>query len=46
MNDEIDITTSSDADNYIFASDGRKFDNSVSGSVDLQRYEDRLKRVK
>jgi hypothetical protein len=46
MNDDVETTTYSDADNYIIASDGKRFDNSVSGSVDLQRYEDRLRAVK
>jgi hypothetical protein len=46
MNDEVKVVSIDNRENYVFASDGAKFDNSVPGRVNLQRYEDRLKRVK
>ena len=32
-----------DADEYVYASDGREFDNSLSGRAALQRYEEKLR---
>jgi intein-encoded DNA endonuclease-like protein len=46
MNDETEVVSSEERANYVLASDGTKFDNSVPGRVNLQKYEDRLKRVK
>jgi hypothetical protein len=46
MNDDVETTTYSDADNYIIASDGTKFDNSVPGQIHLSEYEEEIRRVK
>jgi hypothetical protein len=46
MNDEVDVKDTEDYAEYVFASDGTRFDNSVPGRVNLQRYEEKLRRVK
>jgi DNA-binding transcriptional ArsR family regulator len=40
------VSTEPKRSNYVYASDGTRFDNSVPGRVDLQRYEEKLRRVK
>jgi hypothetical protein len=40
------VSTEPKRNNYVYASDGTRFDNSVPGRVDLQRYEEKMRRVK
>jgi hypothetical protein len=40
------VSTEPARSNYVYASDGSRFDNSIPGRVDLQRYEEKLRRVK
>lgn len=42
MNDEPEVAKPASS-NYVYASDGTRFDNSVPGRVNLKRYEERLR---
>ena len=45
MNDAVNESTEEEYAEYVYASDGKKFDNSVPGRVRLAKYEQQLERV-
>lgn len=46
MDEEVSKPAPASSNEYAYASDGTKFDNSVSGRIDLSEYEEELRRVK
>jgi hypothetical protein len=45
MNDAVNKSTEEEYAEYVYASDGKKFDNSIPGRVDLREYEEELRRA-
>jgi hypothetical protein len=46
MNDTSPVNYQEEYDDYVYASDGKKFDNSIPGRVQLAKYEAKIERVK
>ena len=46
MNDGSSVNSQEEYAEYVYASDGKKFDNSIPGRVDLREYEEELRRIK
>jgi hypothetical protein len=46
MNDTSPVNYQEEYDDYVYASDGKKFDNSIPGRVQLAKYEANIERVK
>jgi hypothetical protein len=46
MNDTSPVSYQEEYDDYVYASDGKKFDNSIPGRVQLAKYEANIERVK
>jgi hypothetical protein len=43
--DDLQMTSEDKVENYIYASDGKRFDNSMPGRRDLKEYEEKLRRA-
>jgi hypothetical protein len=43
--EDLQMTSEDKVENYIYASDGKRFDNSMPGRRDLKEYEEKLRRA-